>query len=388
MDMPESRNVTVPFFRPHIGEDEINEVIAVLKSGWLTTGKRSAAFEADFADFLGGGVEAVAVNSATSGLHLALEAVGIGPGDEVIIPDYTFTATGEVVRYLGADPVFVDVDPATLNVRPEAIERAVTERTKAVMPVHFAGLPCDMTAINAIARRHGLRVIEDAAHAFPATHGNRLIGQQDSDATVFSFYANKTITTGEGGMLVTRDAALAKRARVMRLHGFDRDAFDRFSSGKWAYDVVAPGYKYNMTDMAAALGLHQLKKASWFREERAKVARQYLDRLAGLPLDLPIDAAAGDMHSWHIFIVRVRDDALVNRDRLFELLGKAGITCSVHYTPLHRFRYWRETYGLSAEQFPGAERAGSSAITLPLYVEMPQEQIDHVVETLHDILRG
>lgn len=376
----------VPFFRPQIGEAEIREVVDSLEGGWLTTGPKSAHFEAAFADYLGGGVEAVSVNSATAGLHLALEAIGIGPGDEVIVPDYTFTATAEVVRYLGADPIFVDVDYASLNITAMAIETAINERTKAIMPVHFAGLPCDMTAICSVAARYGLKVIEDAAHTLPATHAGMLIGQQASDATVFSFYANKTITTGEGGMLVTKDADLAKRARVMRLHGFSRDAFDRFQTGNWRYDVIAPGYKYNMTDLAAGIGLHQLKKADEFQKARKRIADRYREGLSSLPLDLPMDPANGDDHSWHLFIVRVTEAAHITRDTLFVRLAERGITCSVHYTPLHKFTYWRETYHLTDEQFPQAERAGNSAISLPMYVDMPDEQINYVIDALHEEL--
>src|SRR6185503_10003797 len=252
----------LPFAAPDIGEEEIAEVAACLRSGWVTTGPKARQFEDDFNRWLGGGFEVIAVNSATAGLHLALEGVGIGPGDEVITTTHTFTATAEVVRYLGADPVFVDIAPDTLCIDPERVERAISRRTRAIIPVHFGGRAAEMDVLLEIARKHGLRVIEDAAHAFPATCNGKLVGTLASDATVFSFYANKTITTGEGGMLVTRDAALAKRAQVMRLHGMSRDAFDRFTATvpSWYYEIVAPGFKYNLTDIAAALGLHQLKR--------------------------------------------------------------------------------------------------------------------------------
>lgn len=253
----------LPFALPDTGEEEIAEVVDSIRSGWLTTGPKTKRFEQEFAGFIGNGVEAVAVNSATAGLHLALEAIGVCPGDEVITTPYTFTATAEVIRYLGADPVFVDIDPATFNIDPARIEAAVTPRTKAIIPVHFAGLACDMESILAIARKHGLKVVEDAAHALPATCSGKLVGTMESDATVYSFYATKTITTGEGGMIVTRDPETAARCRTMRLHGISRDAFDRYTSTKpsWYYEVVAPGFKYNMTDIAASLGIHQLKKA-------------------------------------------------------------------------------------------------------------------------------
>ena len=384
--MSKSTQSAVPFFRPAIGEEEIAEVVDSLRNGWLTTGKKSAAFEAAFSEYLGGGVEAVAVNSATAGLHLALEAIGVGPGDEVIVPDYTFTATAEVVRYLGADPVFVDVDYVTLNLTPALVEPAITRKTKAIMPVHFAGLPCDMTGLKALADAHGLKIVEDAAHTLPAIHAGAMIGQHGSAAAVFSFYANKTITTGEGGMLVTSDPKIAKRARIMRLHGFSRDAFDRFSSGNWRYDIVAPGYKYNMTDIAAGIGLHQLKKADQFREARKRVMDRYREGLRELPLVLPVDAVEGDSHSWHLFIVRVTEEARLTRDALFAHLAEQGITCSVHYTPLHKFTYWRDTYALKDEQFPQSERAGNAAMSLPMYVDMPDEQIDYVINVLSEAL--
>jgi len=258
----------LPFALPEIGEDEINEVVDTLRSGWVTTGPKAKRFEQAFAEYLGEPqIECIAVNSATAGLHLALEALGIGPGDEVITTTHTFTATAEVVRYLGADVVLVDIDPATLNIDPKRVEAAITPRTRCIVPVHYAGLAVDMIAILDIARKHGLRVVEDAAHALPTTLEKELIGTMGSDATVFSFYANKTMTTGEGGMLVTRNAELAKRARVMRLHGMNRDAFDRFTAKtpSWYYEIVAPGFKYNLTDIAAALGLHQLKRITAFQ---------------------------------------------------------------------------------------------------------------------------
>jgi dTDP-4-amino-4,6-dideoxygalactose transaminase len=265
----------LPFALPDIGDEEIAEVVDTLKSGWVTTGPKAKRFEADFAAFLGDdSLHCIAVNSATAGLHLALEALGIGPGDEVITTTHTFTATAEVVRYLGADVKLVDINPATMNIAPALIEAAITPRTKAILPVHYGGLAANMTVILRIAKLHGLKVVEDAAHALPTTCGGQLIGTLDSDATVFSFYANKTITTGEGGMLVTRDDALAQRARVMRLHGMSRDAFDRFTATvpSWYYEVVAPGFKYNLTDIAAALGLQQLKKARGFQQRRAEIA--------------------------------------------------------------------------------------------------------------------
>jgi dTDP-4-amino-4,6-dideoxygalactose transaminase len=378
----------LPFALPDIGEDEINEVLDSLRSGWLTTGPKSKRFEEDFAAFVGGGVEAVAVNSATAGLHLALEAAGIGAGDEVITTPYTFTATAEVVRYLGADPVFVDIDPLTFNMDPAGIVAAITPRTKAIIPVHFAGLACDMGAILTIARSHGLKVIEDAAHALPTTCNGALIGSLESDATVYSFYATKTITTGEGGMVVTRNAELAKRCRVMRLHGISRDAFDRYTSSKpaWHYEVVAPGCKYNMTDIAASLGIHQLKKAWQFQQRRAEMAAIYDDAFRDLPLLLPPHAAGDEIHAWHLYVIRLTEEAAVSRERFIDVMAAEGIGCSVHFIPLHLHPYWRDRYHLAADDFPHALAAYERAVSLPLYTKMTDADQCRVIEAVKGIV--
>ena len=381
----------LPFALPEIGDDEIAEVVDTLRSGWVTTGPKARRFEDDFVAFLGDpALHAVGVNSATAGLHLALEAVGVGPGDEVITTTHTFTATAEVARYLGADVKLVDIDPATLNIDPRAIEAAITPRTKALIPVHYGGLAADMPAILALAQRHRLKVVEDAAHALPTTCGGALVGTLQSDATVFSFYANKTMTTGEGGMLVTRDTALAERARVMRLHGMSRDAFDRFTAKvpSWYYEIVAPGFKYNLTDIAAALGLQQLKRVRTFHARRAALAARYDQLLAGLPLTLPPQPATGDLHAWHLYVVRLTDAAPIQRDALIEALFAAGIGCSVHYIPLHQHPYWRERYGLRAEDFPHSQRAYERTLSLPLYTRMGDEDVDRVVAALRTALQG
>ena len=380
----------LPFALPEIGDEEIAEVIDTLKSGWVTTGPKARRFEQDFAAFLSdANLHCIAVNSATAGLHLALEALGIGPGDEVITTTHTFTATAEVVRYLGADVKLVDIDPATLNIDPAAIEAAITPKTRAIIPVHFAGLAVDMSAIHAIARRHGLKVVEDAAHALPTTHAGQLVGTLASDVTVFSFYANKTITTGEGGMLVTRDAAIAARAKVMRLHGINRDAFDRFTAKvpSWYYEIVAPGFKYNLTDIAAAMGLHQLKRAHAFQQKRAELAALYNELLADLPVILPPAAPAGETHSWHLYVLRLADGAQIERDALIEALYAAGIGCSVHYIPLHQHPYWRERYDLRAEDFPHSQHAYERMLSLPLYTRMTADDVRRVVAALRMALR-
>ena len=363
----------LPFALPDIGEEEIAEVVDTLRSGWVTTGPKVKRFEEDFSAYLGDpGLHSLAVNSATAGLHLALEALGIGPGDEVITTTHTFTATAEVVRYLGADVVLVDIDPATMCIDPARVEAAITPRTRAILPVHYGGLAADMPALLDMARRHGLKVVEDAAHALPATCGGKLIGTLGSDATVFSFYANKNITTGEGGMVVTRDAALAARIKVMRLHGISRDAFDRFTSKvpSWYYEIVAPGFKYNLTDIAAALGLQQLKRADAVQRRRAQIAALYDAELKGLPVILPPQAPDGDQHSWHLYVLRLAQAAPMGRDALIERLFAERIGCSVHYIPLHLQPYWRDRYGLSAAQFPQSQRAYEGLVSLPIYPRM------------------
>ena len=379
----------LPFALPEIGEEEIAEVVDTLRSGWVTTGPKAKRFEEDFVEFLGDAkLQALAVNSATAGLHLALEALGVGPGDEVITTTHTFTATAEVARYLGADVVLVDIDPDTLCIDPKLVEAAITPRTKAILPVHYAGLAADMQALFAIAKRHGLKVVEDAAHALPTTCGGQLIGTLDSDVTVFSFYANKTITTGEGGMVVTRDAALAQRMRTMRLHGMSRDAFDRFTAKvpSWYYEIVAPGFKYNLTDIAAALGIHQLRRARAFHRRREQLAALYDAGLSALPLITPPRPKAGDSHAWHLYVLQLADGAGLERDAVIERLFAAGIGCSVHYIPLHLQPYWRDRYALRPEQFPHSDRAYRRMLSLPLYTRMSDGDVRRVVDAVRTAL--
>jgi dTDP-4-amino-4,6-dideoxygalactose transaminase len=378
----------IPFSLPEIDNAEINEVVDTLKSGWLTSGPKMQIFESNFKSFVGGKVESIAVNSATAGLHLALEALGVGYGDEIITTTLTFTATAEVARYLGADVRLVDVNPVTLNINPDEIRRVISSKTKVIIPVHYAGLSCDMDEILSIAEEFDLKVVEDAAHALPTTYKNKMIGSLQSDATVFSFYANKTMTTGEGGMVVTCNSDLAKRIKIMRLHGIDRDAFDRFQSKKpaWYYEVIAPGFKYNMTDIAAAIGIQQLKKLPRFLKRREYLAKRYLGSLANLPLILPADDIDGGSHSWHLFVIRLQDNVKMNRDELVQFLNDKGIGSSVHYVPLHRQPYWRDKYSLSVDMFPEADKAYHSMVSIPLYTGMTDEQQDRVIIALHDAL--
>lgn len=377
---------SVPFFRPSIGEEEIAAVTECLRSGWLTTGPKTAAFEQAFTDFLGGGVESIAVNSATAALHLGLEALGVGPGDEVIVPTLTFTATAEVVRYLGAQPVLIDIDPETLCIDLDQIEQAITPKTKVIMPVHFAGRMCDMTALRNLADKHGLRILDDAAHALPASHNGSIVGKSGADVTAFSFYANKTMTTGEGGMLVTADPAIAARARTMRLHGIDRDVFNRFTDPRagWVYDVVAPGFKYNLTDIAAALGLVQLQRANDFCQIRAERVVRYNDAFADLPLILPPGPADNDEHSWHLYIVQLRHDAPIKRDDFILALKEQNIGTSVHYRPLHQMTVWKPF--CKDDSFPKADLVFDRTVSLPLFMSMTDAEQERVIEVVRKVL--
>lgn len=381
----------LPFALPDIGEDEIAEVVDTLRGGWITTGRKVQRFELSFAEFLiDPSLHCIAVNSATSGLHLSLEALGIGPGDEVITTTHTFTATAEVVRHLGADVRLVDINPQTLNIDPQAVEMAITPRTKAILPVHYAGLAADMKALHAIAHRHDLQVVEDAAHALPTTLNGRLVGTLPSASTVFSFYANKTITTGEGGMIVTANANLARRARMMLQHGMDRNAFERFTATmpSWHYEIIAPGYKYNLTDIAASLGLHQLRRAHAMAEQRAAIASRYEEAFADLPLLRPPKALPGDLHAWHLYVIRLTDDAPIGRDSFIKALFQKGIGCSVHYIPLHQHPYWRDRYALSSAQFPNSQDAFERMVSLPLFTRMSDADVERVIQTVRQVLQS
>ena len=376
----------IPFARPDVGEAEAAAASQAILSGWMTTGQVTAEFEQAFAARVGA-AHAVSVNSATAGLHLALEAAGIGPGDEVIVPTWTFTASAEVVRYLGADPVLVDVDRDTLALDLSLAERAVTDRTRAVIPVHFAGLPMDPAPLRELASAHDLSVIEDAAHAFPASHSGERVGGGRSTATVFSFYATKTMTTGEGGMVTTDDDALAKRLRVMRLHGIDRDVLDRYTrvGAGWQYDVVAPGFKYNLTDIASAIGLVQLARAESMRQRRSSIAARYDSAFADLPLQLPARPGAGVEHAWHLYSIRL-EGAGIDRDAFIGRMQEQGVACSVHFIPLHLLSYWRDRYHLRPEDYPVATDAFARVVSLPLSSALTDDQVDRVVAAVRRTL--
>jgi dTDP-4-amino-4,6-dideoxygalactose transaminase len=384
----------IPFHRPSIGAGEKAAVLEVLESGWLTTGDRALRFEEAVAERLGTR-NAVAVNSATAALHLALEALGIGPEDEVIVPTYTFAASGETVRYVGARPRLADVDRRTCNLTAETIAAQVRPHTKAIQVVHIAGLVADMGPILELAQRHGLAVIEDAAHALPATQNGR-------DAATFgvagalSFYATKTVTTGEGGMLVTDSDAIAERARVMRLHGISRDAWKRYTlGGSWYYEIEDVGFKYNLTDLAAAIGLVQLERADELQAARELVARRYDDRFRALGLEelveLPPRPAEGDVHAWHLYMLRLRDGGQPQpglRGSVIDSLTADGIGTSVHFIPLHLHPYYRRTYGYAAGDFPEAEHAYEHEISLPIYPGLTEEDIERVALSVRRALTG
>lgn len=387
----------VPYCRIMCDGNELPYIKDVLSSGWLTTGAKALEFERRFAEAVGA-AHAVAVNSCTAALHLALEAAGVKAGDEVFVPTMTFTASAEVVRYLGAHPVFLDVEYGTCLLTPDIVREAIRKHpgVKTIVVVHYAGQAAPLfgrdggEGILEICRRHGLRLVEDAAHAFPTRCGEAMVGSI-GDATCFSFYANKTITTGEGGMLTTNDAALAQRARTMRLHGIDRVVWDRYTSDKpgWEYDVVAPGFKDNMPDLNAAIGLAQLERARDFHRERVRCARHYLRALAGVPhLDLPVVHGAIEDHAWHLFPVVVRPGAPVDRNRCVERLAEAGIGTSVHYRPLHRMSYYRDTYHPDPGDFPEAEKIWQGCLSLPIFPTLREDEMDYVGGVLRAILEG
>ena len=381
----------LPFALPLLGEEEISEVSDTLRSGWLTTGPKTAQFEKDFCEFIGADY-ALAVNSATSGLHLALEAVGVGKGDKVITTPYTFTATAEVIRYLGADPVLVDIDPKTFNIDPDEIRKIANKynNIKAIMPVHFAGQSCEMDAIRNIANEHNWKIVEDAAHALPTTWRGKMIGTL-SDITVYSFYVTKTIATGEGGMVVSNNKDYIKRMKVMRLHGINRDVFDRYTSDKpsWFYEIVEPGYKYNMTDIAASLGIHQLKKAHAFQERREWIANQYNEAFSNLPVKTPFVARPNDTHSWHLYVLQLELESLtINRDQFIELMTEEKIGTSVHFIPLHLHPYWRDHYGYKPEDFPLALDVFNRAVSLPIYPKMTDTDVGRVIAAVNKIINA
>jgi dTDP-4-amino-4,6-dideoxygalactose transaminase len=372
----------LPFHIPLIEEDDMRAVREVMESRWLTTGPKSVQFEQEFARFTGAR-RAVAVNSGTAALHLAFEAMGLREGDEVVMPTLTFAATAEAAIYCKARPVLVDSEPDTFNLDPVRVEMAITPRTRAIVPVHFAGHPCDMTRLMEIARSHGLMVIEDAAHALSARYSGRMVGTL-GDMTCFSFYATKNITTGEGGMTTTDHEDWADRMCLMRLHGISKDAWKRYSAeGSWRYDIQAPGFKYNLTDMQAALGLSQLAKCQSMWVRRNALAQRYTDALGALDAFEVPSSRTNVQHAWHLYVLRVCPGVLrIHRDQVIEELKEQGIGTSVHFIPLHLHSYYRDTWGYRSGDYPVAEDYFDRCISLPLYPAMSDEDQTRVIDAL------
>lgn len=374
----------VPFHRADLGEEEVQAVAEVIRSGWLTMGPKTFEFERQFASYVGA-AHAVAVCSCTAALHLALEAIGIAKGDEVLVPTTTFTATAEVVTYFGARPVLVDIDPHTFNLDPADAERKVTSRTRAIIPVHFGGIPCDMNTIHDIAGRHNQHVIEDAAHALPSTYQGRRIGTI-SEFTAFSFYATKTLTTGEGGMITTENQDYARRLQMMRLHGIGRDAWKRYTAeGSWFYEVLEAGFKYNLTDLQAAIGTVQLARCDQMAQSRAFVAERYNAAFRSseyfeLP-SVPADCAS----SWHLYVLRLNLERLsINRSRFIQELASRGVSASVHFIPLHMQPLYQRKFAYKPGDLPVAEREYERSFSLPIYPRMREEEIEQVIWAVTD----
>jgi len=375
----------LPFHRALIEEEEIRAVLDVLHSGWLSTGPRVKEFEVEFARYIGAS-HAVAVSSCTAALHLALAAIGIKEGDEVILPTMTFASSGEVVLYFKARPVLVDCQKGSFHADPQHIARAITSRTRAILPVHYAGYACDMDTILAIANRNDLKVIEDAAHALPSRYKDRMVGTL-GDITCFSFYATKTLTTGEGGMATTKSAELAERMRILSLHGISKDAWKRYTAdGTWRYDILETGYKYNLADLQAALGLAQLAKCDAMRERRLAIAKRYTEALRSVKAYEVPSAPEHSQHAWHLYVIQVVPAALrIDRNRVIDELKKRGIGTSVHFIPLHLHTLYQQKLGYRNGQFPNAEERFERAISLPIYPGLTVQNTDRVIEALHDI---
>ncbi len=386
--MVEQNEPFIPFHLPDIGEDEIHSVVETLRSGWLTTGLKTKQFETEFADWIGAS-HAVALNSCTAALHLALEAVGVSEGDEVIVPTMTFAATAEVVHYCRAVPVLIDCQGDTLNIDPHAIEQAISPKTKAIIPVHFAGQPCEMDRILELARSRNIAVIEDAAHALPAKYHGEMVGTL-GDITCFSFYATKTMTTGEGGMATTENAEWAERMRILSLHGISRDAVNRYTpEGSWYYEICYPGYKYNLTDMASALGIPQLRKCHEFREIRHRYAMRYNEAFNDMP-EVIVPQVNNDIeHAWHLYVIQLDLERLrIGRDQIIDLLKQRGIGTSVHFIPLHLHPYYRNNnMSSSSKKFSVANQAFTRIISLPIYPKMTDADVQRVIEVFTRIIQ-
>lgn len=400
--------IEVSYFRPSLGEKEIEEVIATLRSGWLTTGPRVNRFEREFAEAVGGKY-AVAVNSCTAALHLAVEALQLKAGDAVLVPTMTFAATAEIVRYRDAIPVLVDCDPVTTNMDLDDAAVKLTQLSKGkllkklpqdlmavgMIPVHVGGMMMDIDALGRFADNHHLWIVEDAAHAFPSAwrrsfdHSWQRCGEGTAQVSCFSFYANKTITTGEGGMAVTDNREIADRMRLMSLHGLSHDAWGRYSgNGNWDYKIKAPGFKYNLTDIAAAIGIHQLARAEEMRLEREKIAVRYIEALEDVEeVELPF-VDIDRKHSWHLFPIRLRTLQLaIDRDEFMRKMKAGGINCSMHWRPLHLHPYYQHTFGWRPDQFPVASALWKRSLSLPIFSGMTEQEVEYVIRTIKRLCR-
>jgi dTDP-4-amino-4,6-dideoxygalactose transaminase len=379
-----SRTEFLPFSPPCIGEEEIAEVVDTLRSNWITTGPKTKRFETEFAAAIGA-PGALALNSCTAGLHTALVTLGIGPGDEVITTPMTFAASVNVIEHVRARPILVDVEPDTLNIDPHQVAAAITPRTRAILPVHYAGHPADLDPINDLAERHHSTVIEDAAHALPAAYGGRRIGA-GKNPVAFSFYATKNLTTAEGGML-TADPEFLDRARVVSLHGMSRDAWKRYDKGgSWRYDILLPGFKYNMTDIQASIGLHQLRKLTEFDRRRRAIVAQYQAAFgADDALEIPAERA-NVCHAWHLYVLRIRPEVLsIGRDQFVQELTRRNIGTSVHFIPIHLHPYYRDKYGFAPRTLPVAFDNFERLLSLPLHPGLTDSDVSDVVSAVLDV---
>jgi dTDP-4-amino-4,6-dideoxygalactose transaminase len=386
--MTQNQEQIIPFHSADVGEQEAQAAAAVVRSGWLTMGAKTIEFEQKFASYVGA-KHAVGVNSCTAGLHLALDAIGLKEGDEVLVPTTTFTASAEVVVYFKAKPVLVDIDPETLCIDPVDAERRITSKTRAIIPVHYSGQPCDMDAIQDLATRYNLRVIEDAAHSLPASYHGVRVGAI-SELTAFSFYATKTLTTGEGGMVTTDNDDLAARMRIMRLHGIGRDAWKRYSAeGSWYYEVLDSGFKYNLTDIQSAIGLVQLDRCDEMRMAREEIAKRYTKEFAtARTLQVPTVRDNCDS-AWHLYVLRLNlEQVSITRSEMIERLRERGVSCSVHFIPLHMHPFYKQTYGYNTEDFPVASKEYMRYFSLPIFPGMSSTQVDYVIESVLEIMKS
>jgi perosamine synthetase len=388
LKMTKVKEQIIPFHSADVGEEEAQAAAEVIRSGWLTMGPKTIEFEQKFASYVGA-KHAIGVSSCTAALHLALDAIGLKQGDEVLVPTTTFTSTAEVVCYFKAKPVLVDIDAVSLCMDPVDAERRITQKTRAVIPVHYAGQPCNMDAIQDMAKRHGLRVIEDAAHSLPASYHGVRVGAI-SELTAFSFYATKTLTTGEGGMVTTDNDDLATRMRMMRLHGIGRDAWKRYSAeGSWFYEVLDTGFKYNLTDIQSAIGIVQLAKCDQMRDARVKIAHRYSAAFAPERALQTPTVSEGCESAWHVYALRLNLEELsITRSEMIEKLKERGIGTSVHFIPLHMHPYYKNAYGYREEDFPVASQQYQRYLSLPIFPGMTESQIDYVIENVLEIIRS